>query len=294
MKPKRKMNQILVLLLSLSLVMNSFSKVNANGNYQVNLDEMYEDIYNQYQLQNQRRRSVAPTLSKENLVELQKQEVDPIFYDFFTIFSSYNFEDLYYTDSAKIIVNKELNTPILIKVQNEELHIQIGNKKYVMETKEEELNKWVLLSISGKTMVLYSEVYENQNIDIPLKDEYRLESRSGAYWMAESGGIKGETGMWLKVLAYVTWAGSSPLIQASSSVGIIIWLVSGAVAIGTNMYVTMYTIKYQSQRSDCRTYIRERTDYYQYNNYTGFLKTDYYYFHAERPDYAGGACMGYY
>ncbi len=261
------------------------------------MDEIYEEIYNQYESQNLRRRSTASTLSKENLIELQKQEVDPIFYDFFTLFSSTNFEDLYTTDSAKITVNSELNMPVLIKVKKEDLHIQIGNKNYVMELKEEGMNKWILLSIKGKTMILYSEVYEEQNSeDTLIMDDFRLQTRAGAYWMAESGGVKGETGGWFTVANIaVSVAGViATLANAPLAITLSIAATGFGLTVGQARYVTLYTIKYQSQRSDCRTYIRERKVYYQYNNYTGYLKTTYYQFHATRPDYAGGACTGYY
>lgn len=276
--------------LSILCFLISFSSVVAASAIESVLDVEYMNLVSSQRVQ----RSRSSTLSENNLEELRRQNVDEDFYLFFESFSGTNFIDYISTDIGSVVINEDTDTPILIDGSiNNQLRILINSEEYIV-TKEDNLygSNILLENKAGKHMFLHEETYDI--IDLMTNENNPLvNSRAGAYWLPEGGGSKGKTGTWLVVLALALdaagWVGkfNHPVV------GIVLKVVGSAVTIGSLFYVTLYTIVYQAQRSDCRSYIKQRKVFYNHSNYTEYLKTQYTYFHSVRPDYAGGACMGY-
>ena len=296
----KKINKLLYVVLSFSILLASSGiTVNAQDKDE-NLEKSYIQIYEEYTKKNEnaRTRRNLSELSEEDIRVLEEQQVDSVFYEFFRFFKDNDFTDLYKSEKSKIILKDDLNTPVYYaSVDNDEkILIQIGHQKYYIHSETSGMNIRIVLSTDDVSMDLYVEEYE----DSPIKEDYELFAAepitrgAGAYWLQESGGIKGTTGGWLTVIGIVVDAGGWVATLTGNVVGgIITQVVGSALTIGSLVYKTYYTITYQSQRSDCRSYIRQRKRFYQHNNYTGYLKQITSYFHSVRPDYAGGACMGY-
>lgn len=229
--------------------------------------------------------------SLEEYAALREQKVDEYFYDFFKMFKEDDFSQLFELNQTQIILNEKYNIPIYYEVRKDVILIQIGKKEYFIETIKENLDTTVLIKTKvGKTTVLYEEKYEESEFKMPLSPK----ARAGAYWLRESAGIKGQTGGWLKVLSIAADAGSIiGTVTGNALFGIGSIILSVGIKVGESFYQTLWTKKYQSLRSDCKTYVRERIDFYQYNDYHGFIKRHYNYFHSSRPDYAGGSCTNY-
>ena len=258
------------------------------------LQDTYANTYANYVLQNSKKRAaVASSLTDGDYQRLEEKNVDPVFYDFFTFFKGTDFSDLYNCESGKISLSETLNTPVLfLAVDDTRIMVQIGEQKYYIINEIKGLNKSVnLVTEDGKTTNLYYEQYDIEFEYSEMPDAFKM---ARASWLSESSGIKGKTGGWLTCIAIVVDAAGWVATFTGNIVGGIITQVVGtALLVGELYYQTYYTITYQSRRSDCQTYIRERKVFYQYSNYTNYLKTTYSYFHSVNPDYVGGACVGY-
>ncbi|MGL5563098.1 MAG: hypothetical protein ACRDCN_10825 [Tannerellaceae bacterium] len=291
---KRKIKIPCVILCFMMLL----SGITINAEYQkTDLEDSYLQIYEEYKKKNANSRinNELNDLTESDITALEEQKVNNIFYDFFKHFKYNGFSDLQNDEKSKIILNENLNTPIYYASVNndEKILIQIGYRKYYIHFEISDMNKKIVLTTDDISMDLYSIKYED-NLYVEQENLNPITKGAGAYWLSEAGGIKGKTGGWLTVLSIVVSAGGWVATLTGNVVGgYISQVVSSALTIGSLVYTTYYTITYQSRRSDCTSYIRERKNFYQYSNHSGYLKQTYSYFHSVRPDYAGGACMGY-
>ena len=291
----KKVVSKLSIIVLISLICISTLSLNVNAiSTSEDLQDTYANTYANYVLQNSKKRAaVASSLTDGDYQRLEEKNVDPVFYDFFMLFKDTDFSDLYNCESGKISLNEKLNTPVLfLAVDDTRIMVQISDQKYYITTETDGLNKNVTLSTKdGKSTDLY---YEHHNLDSEYSDIPDAFKMARASWLSESGGIKGKTGGWLTVLSIVVSAGGWVATLTGNFVGgVIAQTVSSALLVGELVHCTYYTITYQSRRSDCQTYIRERKVFYQYSNYTNYLKTTYSYFHSVNPEYVGGACVGY-
>lgn len=234
------------------------------------------------------------SLDENDIKELEKHDVDKDFYLFFEAFVGSDFTNYMSTSEGSIIINEESKVPILLdgSIENK-LIVLIGDTQYAIKQEDNLFGSNLLLEHhNGKKMYLHEETFNNA----PVSNENHnpmANVRSGAYWRSPSGPVRGKTGSWLAVLSLaleaVGWVGKFK----HPVVGTIFKAVGSAVTVGSLVYVTLYTETYQSQRSDCRTYIRQQTLYYKHSNYSGYQKTRFSFFHSVRPDYAGGSCRKY-
>ena len=238
--------------------------------------------------------SRSSTLDSHNLEELRRHNVDEDFYLFFEAFSGTNFIDYLSTNAGSIVINEDSGFPILIdgSIDNQ-LRILIGYEEYNITTEDNGYGVNLLLEHpNGKSMYLHEETY--YNVDTMMTDNsFSINSRAASYWLPFKGGVKGQTGSWLIVLGLALEAAGWVAKFNHGIVGTVLKVVGTVVTVGSLYYVTLYTEIFQSQRSDCRSYIQQQKNFYNYNNYTKLLKIQTTYFHSVRPDYVGGACMGY-
>lgn len=304
----RKKIKILYLIMSVILIFSSSNSIiiakNSNSQNITNYEDLYLDIYNKYVYSNSKLKKNTTFSNNENIYNLSQNEVsllkkynvDSDFFEFFSYFKDDSFSNIRKFSNSQILLNNEHNIPIFYASidSNQKLLVQIGMNKYYIYEKRKGPNLKIILETNNKLMNLYEESYninennfKNTGVDITTLS-------NSSYWLKEGAGIKGKTGMWLTVLSVVADAGGYiAKVTGNAALGTITMLLASSTLVGSVFYQTLYTIKYQSQRSDCRTYVRERTEFYQYSNYSRFLKQTYTYFHSTRPDYAGGKCMLY-
>ncbi|EHR35847.1 hypothetical protein HMPREF9709_00206 [Helcococcus kunzii ATCC 51366] len=317
---KKNTNNIICILLSIMFVINISTTTFAAGQNN-DLKSKYIEVYEQYKKINKSNYSInKPYLSTSNnkniekknysglsdddIEELKKEKIEPELYEFFAFFKKANFLDLYSNIKEKIVLKEDLNIPVLISIENDnEILIQIGLNKYIIKSEISEFSKKIVVFLGDKKAILLNEeCYEDktaEDIKGYLKNNDGMLA-SKAYWMNETRTYKGETGFWLIVLTVIADAAGyiisfmfkDPVLK--ERLGTILQITGTALTVGALVYRKFYVIKYQARRSDCKTYIRERSVFYQYSNYTGKVKESTYKFHSQRPDYAGGACTMYY
>ena len=203
----------------------------------------------------------------------------------------------------------------------------------VLEDNTANGNKEAILKDTTNDMLIYASVIDDSNMNMIINGyEYSIVADDSSVWcVSESGdslkildststddptesdltatnSVNNTNGTW--VLAAQHLKGTSTLmLQAISEIstvgGAIAWMckcptlssfftITGIFSfIGQKCSVTLYTDSDRYYMSDCTTYFKVVTRYYQYSNYTGPAGTGTSYFHSVRPDYAGQNCMAY-
>jgi hypothetical protein len=133
------------------------------------------------------------------------------------------------------------------------------------------------------------EVYSRENNNEMLGKDPKTTRGS---WGQEYGPFQKTSHDWVQVVDIISVAGQ--IIEIVHPVlGRITTVAADSVSIGMS-YVKVYYIKYwQSYMSDCPTYVKERSRYYEDSGYSNYVAQYTSYFHSVRPDYAGGACLNY-
>ena len=161
----------------------------------------------------------------------------------------------------------------------------INNQKYILQA---ENGNYLLLSENGEKLTF---------IESSSLPEFAPKSliQPRASWILLGNNMHKTNKAWVTVLSIIsTVVGGGSLIKgAHPIIGTISFITSLIATVGDQIFVTLYIVFSQSYRSDCTSYIKEVDDYYQYSNYTGYLKSQTIYFHSERPDYAGQNCLAY-
>lgn len=201
----------------------------------------------------------------------------------------------------------------------------------VLEDNTTNGNKEAILKDTTNDMLIYASVIDDSSMNMIINGyEYSIVADESSVWcVSESGdslkvldntstddptesyltAINSENntnGSW--VLAVQHLKGTNTLmLQAigiiSSVAGVIVWKcqalsmilnITGLFSsVGQSLSVTLYTDSDRYYMSDCTTYFKVYTRYYQYSNYTGYSGSGTSYFHSVRPDYAGQNCMAY-
>lgn len=161
----------------------------------------------------------------------------------------------------------------------------VNDQKFILQC---ENGNYFLLSENGKKLTFI----ESSPIPEFIQEGF-IQPR--ASWILLGNNMHKTNKAWVTVLSIIsTVAGGGSLIKGAHPIIGTISFVTGLVAtVGDQIFVTLYIVFSQSYRSDCTSYIKEVDDYYQYSNYTGYLKSQTIYFHSERPDYAGQNCLAY-
>lgn len=169
---------------------------------------------------------------------------------------------------------------------DQNLLFYINEDKYILQ---EEYGNYYLISESGSKLPLI----ETEHIENNLKSNELFAAQ--ASWILLGSNMKKTNKAWVQVLSIISVVtGGGSLIKGMHPViGVISFVTSVAATVGDKLFVTFYIIYSQSYRSDCTSYMKEVDNYYQYSNYTGFIKSQTVYFHTERPDYAGQNCLAY-
>lgn len=213
--------------------------------------------------------------------------------------------------SSLQLINDEMNVEIIEENQNGNIYSSIvydsnndlyfylesnGNQnnllfyindcKYILQHENED---YYLLSENGEKLIFIETTIVDDNVVV---SDSSIQPR--ASWILLGENMKKTNKSWVTVLSVIsTAAGATSYIVKHPVIGAISF-VSGAVAlVGDQLYATLYILFSQSYRSDCTSYIKEVDKYYQYSNYTGFIKSNTIYFYSTRPDYAGQNCLAY-
>lgn len=232
------------------------------------------------------------------------------FYDFIYI-GNEEYESLYEEADQDIItkITKDSSSEyyVLSQIDNENgtILIQINDNKYLIAQVDDNI---VMFNESGKTITLVETVQSKTFTDIIQAEEntgFIIEDGNSIMPMEvpvseikwSSYRLVGRTTnkVLVDVLGAVSLATGIAGLKISHPALGVISVISGAVSMVEDAtYATLYIERYQSTAEGCSSYIREKKEYYQYSNYTGFVKSTVSYFHSIRPDQAGGKCAEYY
>ena len=165
------------------------------------------------------------------------------------------------------------------------------------------------ISENGETLCAIQDQYETDEGENILEElssdefvsyEASNASARAASWVLAASNLKGTTTLYLQAVSVLGIVSSvtkwgCKYVGSGNIKSLTTWFtVLGIFAtVGQNLNVTLYTIYDRYYRSDCTTYIRDYTRYYQYNNYTGSVGTAYNYFHSVNPSNAGQNCVVY-
>ncbi|SIO33270.1 hypothetical protein SAMN05878443_2423 [Carnobacterium alterfunditum] len=100
----------------------------------------------------------------------------------------------------------------------------------------------------------------------------------------EYGPFKKTNKLLFEILGVLGSAGTALAFKVKHPVLGVVSGISGiAGSIGTYAYKTLYIKYWQSHSTTNYTYVKERDNYYNYNNYTGFVKARTWHFYSSRP-----------
>lgn len=258
-----------------------------------------EQTYSKYEnYVTKSRRNLKTSISKENkimnnnLPENTKALLNSDFSPLQLIQKEMNVETLEEKQINNVISsifydsNNDIYFYVEVNGNQKNLLFYINDYKYILE---EENGNYYLLSENGNKLNFIETSIVNTDDSIQPTIQPR------ASWILIASNMKKTNKAWVTVLGYIsTVTGGGGLIKGSHPIlGVISFVTGAAALVGDQIFVTFYIKFSQSYRSDCTSYIKEVDDYYQYSNYTGFVKSNTVYFHAVRPDYAGQNCMSY-
>lgn len=184
--------------------------------------------------------------------------------------------------------NNDIYFYVEVNGNENNLLFYIDDYKYILEEENED---YYLLSKNGNKL----KFIETSFINTPTPNENIDLIQPMSSWILLGNNFTKTNKEWVTVLGIIgTVTGGASLIKGAHPIlGTISVITSVAATVGGQLYVTLYIRFSQYYRSDCTSYIKEVDDYYQYNNFTGFVKSNTVYFHSIRPENAGQNCMAY-
>lgn len=262
--------------------------VNAQSKSDFELKRKFNEVKKNYK----NKRASTTNLTKEDIKYLKKEGVDRDFFQFFETFSSIDYIQYFNNEIGSVVVNTELGIPILIQYSKDIITLSFEDIQYSISTEYDGYNSNIILYFENKQMYLYKETFIGFEESSTNSEIFRT-SKASSYWLSEGPGIKSSTTAFVTVLATIITIGGYLAEIKFPLIGKVVAKVSFGLAVGSVFRKTYYTIKYQSKRSDCTTYIKQRTNYYEYSNYTTLKSTLYTTFHSVNPTYVGGRCALY-
>lgn len=181
-----------------------------------------------------------------------------------------------------------------------ELVMVINEKEYTVVAEGENIN---MIAENGEVLPLLITEYEdtpevfpqliniegeetigNTEITVP-QEEGNISLFAATTFGKEYGPFKKTNKTLVEILGILGSAGTALSFKIKHPVLGIVSGITGIAGstIGTYAYKTLYIKYWQSHSTTNYTYVRERDNYYNYNNYTGFVKSRTWNFYSSRP-----------
>lgn len=197
--------------------------------------------------------------------------------------------------------NMDSNTYSLFEanVETGEIIVVINDQEYTVVTEGENLN---MISENGEVLPLLITEYQDSSATLPnfidtqskpifgdteivvQEDNERISTLATTSFGKERGPFTKTNKTLVEVLAIIS-AGTAAIAfkVKHPALGIISGITGIAATVGGYAYKTLYVKYWQASSTTNSTYIRERDNYYNYNNYTGFVKSKTWHFYSSRP-----------
>ncbi|MEG0296712.1 MAG: hypothetical protein RR620_08325 [Clostridium sp.] len=183
-----------------------------------------------------------------------------------------------------IALNTDTDTYILIEANNVsgKLVYIVNGEEFEFVQDRDNIN---LVSRNGYVLPVLITEYEDKGL---VENEFRQylsqDNLVKTSFGREYGPFEKTNKVIVDVLGVVSLATGVLGYKIKHPVLGIISIVTGAIStIGGNSYATLYIQYYQSYATNDPTYVKQRERFYNYNNYTGFVKERTWYFHSSRP-----------
>lgn len=186
-----------------------------------------------------------------------------------------------------------------VNVETEEIIMLINDKEYTVRAEGENID---MISENGEVLPLVITEYQNSTAILPELIDANSEPIIGdteiivqeseqitsplarASFGKERGPFTKTNKTLVEVLAIISTATGLVYRKVRHPLLGEISFITGLVAtVGTYAYKTLYIKYWQASSTSNATYIRERDNYYNYNNYTGFVKSRTWHFYSSRP-----------
>ena len=197
----------------------------------------------------------------EELVEVISYDTMNEMYSYISVNPSEPQSMIFIVDGIKYDVSVSLTNITLTSSNNENLNIL----SFEPDEKDKEL---------------FEDVVSANSISVP----------SNGSWILMASGIRGHSSLYVKAYLFFVASGVQMLKLYVPSLEIYLDIAAGGIALGSEFIEDFDTVYDRYYMSDCTTYFREYTRYYNDGEYAGSGNS---YFHSVRPDYAGQNCLAY-
>lgn len=202
-----------------------------------------------------------------------------------TLYSEGN-NDLY----TSVTLDTATNTYSLIEanMSTGDVKIIVNENEYTISTEDENIN---LYSESGEVLPILITEYDPSNESVYLEQSTNLEDSSNTLsakaattFGKEYGPFKKTNKVLIEVLGMISATTGAAAFKIKHPVlGIVSGITGISGYVGDKLYKTFYIKYWQAHAKNDSTYVKQRENYYQYNNYTGFVKSRTIHFHSSRP-----------
>lgn len=229
-------------------------------------------------------RSLVSNQSESNTINSYSNEKDPK--------DSNELGDFFQSEADDIVVTQQMATDSLYSVI---AHDQKNNNWFyaeVIENTDEFLffvnNNYYLISEQNGGLSIFTS--DGKEIPVLESLEYNSDgapnfacqysnpeighspNSTNATWVNISSGLRKTSTDYLQVLSVIN-AAVGLFSVAHPVLGAINAVLGAGVTVGSVVAKTYYISYSQYYRSDCTTYIKEVQDWYEYSNYTGYVKS---------------------
>lgn len=190
------------------------------------------------------------------------------------------------TDSLSNVISYDKDTNIysLLEANNDtgEVLYIVDNVPFKLKYEGADLN---LYSENGEVLpLIITEYQDTLASDKDFVNKIPVANSQAAVYAATWGTEYGPMYKTNKVLVDVLSDISLYTAYIRHPIFGVISVISASLSAASNkMYCTLWIKYYQSLEVGNTTHVRERDDYYQYNNYTGYVGTNTIYFYTTRP-----------
>lgn len=183
-----------------------------------------------------------------------------------------------------IAYNEDTNVYILLEANTitNEIILIVDGEEYKIIQEGENVN---LYSQDGKVLPLIITEYEDTPLVEYNKDSSIFESNlTRTSFGKEYGPFKKTNKVMIEVIGPTSAIGGVIALKIKHPLLGIVSTIAGAITvIADKSYATLYIMYYQSYATNDSTYVKQRENFYNYNNYTSFIKSRTWYFYTSRP-----------
>jgi tyrosyl-tRNA synthetase len=205
-----------------------------------------------------------------------------------------NIENIYSEGNEKvhttINLNKDTNTYSLFEVNanSAEVLVLVNNEEYTVVSEGENINMYTEY---GEILPLLVTEHVDTPEIIPALINVQeegpiniLATNATTSFGREYGPFQKTNKVLIEVLGVISAGTAAASFKINHPVlGIISGITGIAGYVGDKLYKTFYINYWQSYATNNSTYVKQRENYFQYNNYTGFVKSRTWYFYLSQP-----------